>query len=80
MIKRTVNLRLLLGTVIVGALVAGGTYALHRWQVARTARGLLVLADLQEQESEWLKAANYLDRYLRLDPDNADFDGSGLRR
>ncbi len=71
MVKRSVNLHLLIGTIIVGALVAGGTYALHRWQIGRTAQGLLVLADLQEQESEWLKAANYLDRYLRLDPDNA---------
>jgi tetratricopeptide (TPR) repeat protein len=71
MVQRTVNLRVLIVTVIAGGLLLGGIYFLHEWQVTRTAKGLKVLADAQEQKSEWQKAAGYLDRYLRLKPQDA---------
>src|SRR5262245_25570443 len=75
MVKRTVNLTLLIATAVVGAAAGGAVYGLHKWQVSRTAKGLLVLADAQEKESQWQKAANYLDRYLRLQPDDAPASG-----
>jgi len=75
MVKRTINLRLLVITAVLGAAVVGGIYGLHRWQITRTARGLVALAEAQEQKSEWLKAASYLDRYLRLRPDDAPTTG-----
>ncbi len=75
MVKRTVNLTLLIATAVVGAAAGGAVYGLHKWQVSRTAKGLLVLAEAQEKESQWQKAANYLDRYLRLKPDDAPAAG-----
>jgi tetratricopeptide (TPR) repeat protein len=75
MVKRSINLRLLIATVLGGAALAGGIYGLHAWQITRTAQGLQVLAQAQEQKSEWLKAANFLDRYLRLRPDDAPAAG-----
>lgn len=75
MVKRSVNLPLLIGTVFVGAILAGGVYGLHKWQISRTAQGLKVLADAQEKIPDWIKAASYLDRYLRLRPDDAPAAG-----
>src|SRR4029450_5824847 len=75
MIKRSINLPLLAGTIVGGAVLLGGIYGLHKWQITRTAQGLKVLADPQDQKSEWLKAADYLDRYLRLRPDDAPAAG-----
>src|SRR5262245_18116103 len=66
MVQRSLDWRVLIATVVLGGALVGGVYALHEWQVARTAKGLQVLAETQEQKSQWRKAASYLDRYLRL--------------
>ncbi|MCU0880513.1 MAG: tetratricopeptide repeat protein, partial [Pirellulaceae bacterium] len=67
MVQRSINLKVLIATVVIGVALAGTVHGVHTWQVGRTAKGLKVLADLQEEKSEWLKAAQYLDRYQRLD-------------
>jgi Tfp pilus assembly protein PilF len=65
MVRRSFSFRVLIVTVVLGAVLAGGLAGLHRWQIGRTAKGLLALADAKEKD-EPLKAAEYLDRYLRL--------------
>jgi tetratricopeptide (TPR) repeat protein len=67
MVQRSINLKVLIATVVIGVALAGTVHGVHTWQVGRTAKGLKVLADAQEEKSEWLKAAHYLDRYQRLD-------------
>jgi Flp pilus assembly protein TadD len=67
MVQRSINLKVLIATVVIGVALAGTVHGVHTWQVGRTAKGLKVLADAQEEKSEWLKAAQYLDRYQRLD-------------
>jgi predicted Zn-dependent protease len=43
-------------------------YVLHAWQVGRTAHALFARASSLRQKEEWFKAAEFLDRYLRLKP------------
>jgi predicted Zn-dependent protease len=72
MVQRSINLKVLIATVVIGAALAGTVHGVHTWQVGRTAKGLKVLAEQQEEKSEWLKAAQYLDRYQRLDSSDSE--------
>ncbi len=69
MVRRSINLRVLVLTLVIGGALAAGVFGLHYWQVGRTAKGLIALADAKEKEDP-LKAAEYLDRYLRLHSDD----------
>src|SRR5688572_19932964 len=71
MTQRSVNWRFLAVTSALGIVVLAALYVVHGWQVTRTAGGLLVLADRQESGGDWSKAAEYLDRYLRVKPADA---------
>src|SRR5262245_20880528 len=66
MVRRSLDWKVLLITVVVVGVLSGALCGLHAWQVGRTASGLLVLATAQEKSEEWEKASQYLDRYLRL--------------
>src|SRR5262245_40720918 len=66
MIRRTLNWKVLVLTVVLAGASAWSLSKLHAWQLNRTAKGLLDLAAAQEEESDWFKAADYLDRYLRV--------------
>jgi tetratricopeptide (TPR) repeat protein len=68
MARRTLNLKILLITTAALAAFAGGLFGLHAWQVTRTAGVFLVRAAAEEKESNWLKAASYIDRYLSIRP------------
>lgn len=69
----TLNWRLLVGTLIVCAVLAPAFYGWHRHQVGQTANAFLQRADQLEQleqEEDWSGAVDYLQRYLRMVPDD----------
>jgi tetratricopeptide (TPR) repeat protein len=71
MVRRSLNWRFLLGTLLIGGVTGTALYLLHGWQLGRTAGGLLDRAATHEQSQEWLKAAESLDRYLAIRPGDA---------
>jgi tetratricopeptide (TPR) repeat protein len=71
MIQRTLSLRVLTISVVLAVAGGGAALVVQRWQVSRTAKLFLAHAQKQEQGENWLKAAEYLERYLRLQPDDA---------
>lgn len=68
--SRYLNIRLLVITGVACVVTAGGVVTAHSWQVSKTAQSMLALALVHEEKSEWFKAADYLDRYLRIEPGN----------
>jgi len=70
MIRYSLNWKVLFITLVMGGLSGVALLMLHAWQLKRTANGLLALAETQEKTSDWFKAAEYLDRYLRLRPND----------
>ena len=68
MSPRRINFRLLFITSVAFVVIAGGVVFAHSWQLSKTAQSLLTHAVTQEEQQEWLKAAEYLDRYLRIEP------------
>lgn len=66
--QRAVNWRFLLVSLALAGVGGGGLYLLHAWQVGRTAQALLAHVGTLRQKEEWLRAAEFLDRYLRLKP------------
>ena len=70
MVQRRINLKVALATIVMAGAFGAGVYFLHDWQVSRTAKELKRLAAVQEEQSEWIKAATYLERYVRLRPDD----------
>jgi tetratricopeptide (TPR) repeat protein len=71
MVRRSLNWRFLLGTLLIGGVTGAALYLLHGWQLSRTAGWLLDRAAAHEQSQEWLKAAECLDRYLAIRPSEA---------
>lgn len=67
-IKRELNVRFLLGSLGVGVVFGLAMYGLWTWQVGRTLAVFLRRADEYEQDSQWLKAAEYINRYVQLVP------------
>ena len=67
-IARQLNRRLAIGSLIALIVVAPSVYFLHQFQVRRTSAAFLVRADELTKEQEWIKAAEYVQRYLRLHP------------
>ena len=70
--RRQLNLPLLIATVVVVAVVAPAVYFWHGFQLVRTAGALLSRAEELEGKQQWLVAAEYVNRYLRLEPDDVD--------
>src|SRR5262245_14929040 len=70
--QRTLRVSVLVVTLLVAGILAPAVYGLHAWQVRRTAAGLLRLASIEEEAGHWLKAAEYVDRYLLLRPDDSE--------
>ena len=66
--QRTLNWRFLLVSLALAGVGGGALFLLHAWQVGRTAQALLAHVGSFRQKEEWLKAAEFLDRYLRLEP------------
>ena len=69
-IRKVVNLRMLVLTLIVLSLIIPVSYAWHAYQVHRTSTALLEQAETLEKEKKWGEAASYLDRYLQIRPND----------
>ena len=71
-IKRVLNMRLLLGTLIAVVVLGPAAYAWRTYQVSRTSKSFLGQAAKLEEAEDWEKAAEYLHRYLRLHSDDTE--------
>jgi tetratricopeptide (TPR) repeat protein len=70
-IARQLNVPFLLGSLAIMTTLAVIAFGVQRWQVTRTAEYFLTRADELEQESKWMQAADYVNRYLQIFPDAA---------
>lgn len=68
--RRTANVPLIIVTALVVSLVSTSSYFWHSYQVGRLARAFLERADRLQDEGEWARAADSLQRYLRLHPED----------
>ncbi len=66
---RTLNVRLLIGSLLTIAVFGTSLFFWHRYQVRQLAVALLERADRLEAEEAWSDAANALYRYWRIQPD-----------
>lgn len=69
---KRVNVKLLLGLLATVALIAGGVFGLHQFQVARNAGGLAKLARQRLNEGNVEEALGLFARYLGMRPEDAD--------
>jgi tetratricopeptide (TPR) repeat protein len=70
MIRRTLSIPVFVFSVLGLAVAASGFHFVREWQLTRLSQTLLVQARAEEVKGHWLKAAEHLDRYLRLQPQN----------
>jgi tetratricopeptide (TPR) repeat protein len=70
--RRVLSVRVLVISVVLVGLALPSLYALRNWQLARTATAYLDRATELEKKEEWLKAAEYISRFLTLRPRDAD--------
>ncbi len=70
--RMPVNVRWMLGTVIVLVVLAVGGYAARTWNLARNAKKYLAKADAAEKEENWAEMAENLTLFLVLNPKDAD--------
>jgi cellulose synthase operon protein C len=70
--RRILNLRLLVETLIVAAVIAPIAYAWYSWQVKRSAEAMLERAKNLATEKDDAAAAQYYFQYLKLKPGDAD--------
>lgn len=71
-VRRIVNVRLLLGTLIAIVVIAPVAHFWQQWQVQNNARAFERQARIFQEEENWREAADFLQRYLRLHPEDAD--------
>jgi tetratricopeptide (TPR) repeat protein len=69
--RHSLSLPVLLLTIVAVPLLAGALYFIHSWRLSSLSHGLLALAAVEEGKENWLKAAEHLDRYLRIQPTDA---------
>ena len=69
-VRRVLNLRLVIVTLVIVVAAGVALYFWHGYQVRRTSESFLTRAEALEQEEEWGEAADYLQRYVRMEPDD----------
>ena len=70
MIRRTISIPVFVLTVLGLSVGASGFHFVREWQLSRLSQTLLVQARAAEEKKQWRLAAEHLDRYLRLQPQN----------
>ena len=71
---RSVNYRLLTSLVVLAALVSGGAWILHGYQLQRNANVLLREARAARERDDLVAAADWLERYLGfVQPDSPEY-------
>lgn len=68
----TVNVRLLVASVVVVALTALGGYLWYQYRQAQTTKAILARAEKLDNDGKFSEAAAYYQRYLLADPENTD--------
>lgn len=68
----TVNVRLLMGTVVAVLLATVLGYAWYQYRQAQATEAILARAQKLDKEEKWAEAAAYYQRYLLADPDNTE--------
>src|SRR4029077_21119895 len=68
--RRQLNVKCLVGLVVVGLLLGIGLYLGYGFQVRRHAAALLVRADEAEEQGDGDRLTRYLRHYLTLEPDD----------
>ncbi|MGE3317205.1 MAG: exosortase, partial [Planctomycetaceae bacterium] len=58
--------------LLIFVIVIPALYLWHAYQQNRNVQAFLTRATALEEENEWSKAADYLDRYLRIRPDDTE--------
>lgn len=74
-IRRTINLPVVAASLAVLLPLVPGLYFTHAWQLSRLSDGLLRHAEREEERQDFLQAANFLDRFLRIHPQNSAVRG-----
>jgi tetratricopeptide (TPR) repeat protein len=70
--RRILNLRLLVETLIVAAILGPAIYLWYAWQLKRTEATMLARAEKLVEDKDDRAAAQYYFQFLKLRPDNAD--------
>lgn len=68
--RRVLNVRLLVRSLVMAAMLAPAAYFWHAFQVDRKATVLLDRAGEMEKSEDWLGAAQSIHRFLKLRPDD----------
>ncbi len=64
----TWNIRLLVKSLVILVVVAGGWYGLYLWQSSRLSSGLLQRAEAAEEAGDFKQQMVWLNRYLQAEP------------
>ena len=70
--RRILNVRLLVETLIIAAILGPAIYGWYSWQLKRTATAMLERAAKLTEDKDDAAAAQYYFQYLKLRPDNVD--------
>ncbi len=70
--RRILNVPLLVGTLVAAVVLGPAAYCWHSYQLRHTSGALLEEAGRLEQSEEFADAAGYLNRYLRLSPNDVE--------
>lgn len=68
--SRRINIAGLSLSLLIMSVLVGGAFALHRIQQKRTSSVLLHVIDQSMAEKDWIKAEDYIYRYLLIHPDD----------
>ncbi len=71
-VEYTLNVPLLIGTIVALAILIPTVYFWHSYQLGRTSTIYLERADVLEQEENYQEAATYLHRYLQVNRGDVD--------
>src|SRR5262245_55944741 len=70
--RKRFNVRFAFYLLVSLIVLAVGTHFLHAYQVRRNSGVFLARADRAEQDGQFNQVADYLSRYLNLNPDDVD--------
>lgn len=69
--RRTLNVTVLIVSIVAAALIGGIAYGAHQFQIRRLGSAFLDRASRLESENDFAGAADYLHQYLKLEPADA---------
>jgi tetratricopeptide (TPR) repeat protein len=70
MTRRTLSIPVFVLSLVGLAAALAGFHFVRQWQLARLSKTLLTQSHRAQEDKQWVRAAEHLDRYLRLQPQN----------